>query len=115
MAAYSSKITVKEGTYFIRAIDPEDIKSLTERAFFNSFNIERNKPNDLASQKNVAAPDSEADMVEVIKITRSVPLNPDKEFTGPITIKTIGDDKAEYNCICGKELPTEHWVRCDNG
>ena len=31
----------RDTTYQIRAINPEHIASLTERAFFNSFNLER--------------------------------------------------------------------------
>jgi hypothetical protein len=34
-------IQIRDGTYVIRAINPEQIESLTERAFFNSFSLER--------------------------------------------------------------------------
>jgi hypothetical protein len=44
----NSKVIIKRDTTFqIRAIDPEHIASLTERAFFNSFNLERIILNDL--------------------------------------------------------------------
>ena len=36
----------RDNTYQIRAINPEHIASLTERAFFNSFNLERVVLND---------------------------------------------------------------------
>ena len=36
----------RDYTYQIRAINPEHIASLTERAFFNSFNLERVVLND---------------------------------------------------------------------
>lgn len=45
-----SFIQLRDITFTIRAISPEDIKSLTERAFFNSFNLERNVMNDLEEE-----------------------------------------------------------------
>jgi hypothetical protein len=39
-------IQFRDNTYTIRAIDPNQIASLTERAFFNSFNLERVVLND---------------------------------------------------------------------
>ena len=46
-------IQVRDNAFSIRAISPEDIKSLTERAFFNSFNLERNVMNDLEEENKL--------------------------------------------------------------
>jgi hypothetical protein len=40
-------IQSRENTFVVQAINAENIKSQTERAFFNSFNLERNVLNDL--------------------------------------------------------------------
>lgn len=32
---------MRDNSFLIRAINPEQIESLTERAFFNSFSLER--------------------------------------------------------------------------
>jgi hypothetical protein len=41
--AKNSKVIFKDHTYLIRTVDPQDIESITERAYFNSFNMQRNK------------------------------------------------------------------------
>lgn len=46
----SKVIQQREHMFQIRAINPDHIQSLTERAFFNSFNLERVVLNDLEEE-----------------------------------------------------------------
>ncbi len=46
----SKVIQQRQHTFQIRAINPDHIQSLTERAFFNSFNLERVVLNDLEEE-----------------------------------------------------------------
>jgi len=63
----------RDTTYHIRAINPEHIASLTERAFFNSFSLERiilNDQEEENTRKDVQDREEERN-IEIVK--------PDKE------------------------------------
>jgi hypothetical protein len=94
-------ILKRETTFQIRAINPEHIASLTERAFFNSFSLERIILNDQEEElSRKQAQDREEERVNEKE-------KPEREIK-----KEQNDD--EDKCICGKVIPDSLWILCSN-
>lgn len=69
----SKVIQQREHTFQIRAINPDHILSLTERAFFNSFNLERVVLNDLEEENIYQAQKSKGEDQRKEKESKRVP------------------------------------------
>lgn len=89
-------IQQREHTFHIRAINPEHIQSLTERAFFNSFNLERIEPAEEQKEKPGEEKQAEVKPQSERKEVRQVEL------------------EEEEKCICGKVIPESTWILCSN-
>lgn len=90
----SKVIQSRDNTFSIRAINPENIKSLTERAFFNSFNLDRNVLNDLE---------------EEIKLHKNSSYRPKEGKQTNCNENNASrnrvDNEEEWKCICNKNIP----------
>jgi hypothetical protein len=112
----SKVIQQREHTFTIRAINPEHIHSLTERAFFNSFNLERVVLNDLEEENIYQAQKNKGeDQRKDKEPKRSIEREEDPEKENKrIGGGAGGDNEEEEKCICGKVIQESYWIQCSN-
>jgi hypothetical protein len=115
-------IQLREHTFQIRAINPDHIQSLTERAFFNSFNLERVVLNDLEEENIYQAQKSKGEDQRKEKETKRVVekegVEVEKEVKRVPNVAGSGngggDNEEEEKCICGKAIQESFWIQCSN-
>lgn len=99
----NSKVIVKrDSTFQIRAINPEHIASLTERAFFNSFNLEKIISKEDEEDNNGKKSDPEE------KGERKPGERIDKDG------KKVENDEDDKCLVCGKGYTGSEWIQCSN-
>lgn len=109
----SKVIQLREHTFQIRAINPDHIQSLTERAFFNSFNLERVVLNDLEEENIYQAQKSKGEDQRKEKEGKRAPEKELEAEKDPKRAK-LDDNEEEEKCICGKVIQESFWIQCSN-
>ena len=98
-------IVRRDSTFQIRAINPENIVSLTERAFFNSFNLE----------KIISKEEEEENPGKKVESEDKRERKPDRTERVDKDGKKIENDEDDKCLICGKGGYTNsEWIQCSN-
>ena len=110
---------MREHTFQIRAINPDHIQSLTERAFFNSFNLERVVLNDLEEENIYQAQKSkgedqrkEKEGTKRVAEKEGVVVMLEAEKESKRIGGNAGENDEEEKCICGKVIQESYWIQC---